>query len=80
MVLGISADGMLFGALGKCPTCSGFLEYHDGQYRCTGNISEWSKCTYSTNSPERLKGKWKIPEGLANDYLKKVVSLCVLHY
>lgn len=65
------ADGMLFGALGECPTCQGPLEFHGGQYRCRGNLSEWSKCMYTTRSPERLKGKWKIPEDLDNDYLKK---------
>lgn len=68
----VSADGMLFGALGECPTCQGPLEFHGGQYRCRGNLSEWSKCMYTTRSPERLKGKWKIPEDLDNDYLKKV--------
>lgn len=65
------ADGMLFGALAKCPTCAGPLEYHGGQYRCRGNLSEWSKCTYTTRSPERVKGKWKIPEDSDNAYLKK---------
>ncbi|MCO5611892.1 hypothetical protein L7F22_066151 [Adiantum nelumboides] len=65
------ADGMLFGALGPCPTCSGPLEFHGGQYRCRGNLSEWSKCTYTTRSPERLQGKWKIPEDSDNSYLKK---------
>lgn len=65
------ADGMLFGALGPCPTCNGPLEFHGGQYRCRGNLSEWSKCTYTTRSPERIKGKWKIPEDSDNSYLKK---------
>lgn len=65
------ADGMLFGALGKCPTCQGPLECHGGQYRCRGNLSEWTKCTYTTISPERLEGKWKVPEDLDNDYLNK---------
>ncbi|KAI5067337.1 hypothetical protein GOP47_0017865 [Adiantum capillus-veneris] len=65
------ADGMLFGALGPCPTCNGPIEIHGGQYRCRGNLSEWSKCTYTTRSPERLQGKWKIPEDSDNSYLKK---------
>lgn len=65
------ADGMLFGALTKCPLCGGYLRYSSGMYRCHGYLSEWSKCTYSTSDPERVKGKWKIPEETSNDYLLK---------
>ncbi|XP_065860999.1 poly [ADP-ribose] polymerase 1 [Euphorbia lathyris] len=65
------ADGMLFGELGHCPICSGFLRYSGGTYRCNGFLSEWSKCSYSTHEPERLKGKWKIPEDSKNQYLSK---------
>ncbi|KAK4482324.1 hypothetical protein RD792_009477 [Penstemon davidsonii] len=65
------ADGMLFGALVKCPLCSGFLRYSSGMYRCSGFISEWSKCSYSTTEPQRVKGKWKVPEETSNDYLLK---------
>ncbi|OVA13922.1 BRCT domain [Macleaya cordata] len=65
------ADGMLFGALGKCSICSGSLHYSGGEYRCHGYLSAWSKCSYSTTEPERLKGKWKIPEGTSNQYLCK---------
>jgi len=67
-----SADGMMFGALGLCSICSGFLRYSGGMYRCTGYISEWSKCSYSTCEPKRVEGKWKIPEETNNQYLKKV--------
>jgi hypothetical protein len=67
-----SADGMLFGALGPCPVCSNGLEYYNGQYQCSGNVSEWSKCTYSTTKPVRIKKKWQIPDGTDNDYLMKV--------
>ncbi|GMP99507.1 hypothetical protein CsSME_00046950 [Camellia sinensis var. sinensis] len=65
------ADGMLFGALGPCPLCSGSLRYSGGMYRCHGYLSAWSKCTYSTTEPERVKGKWKIPDETINDYLCK---------
>ncbi|KAL4370964.1 poly [ADP-ribose] polymerase 1 [Arachis hypogaea] len=65
------ADGMMFGALGSCPTCSGNLHYSGGMYRCSGYISEWSKCSYSTCESKRLEGKWKIPEETDNQYLKK---------
>ncbi|KAG2641532.1 poly [ADP-ribose] polymerase 1-like isoform X2 [Panicum virgatum] len=63
------ADGMLFGALGPCPVCSNGLYYYNGQYQCSGNVSEWSKCTYSTTEPVRIKKKWQIPDGTDNDYL-----------
>ncbi|KAL0371203.1 UNVERIFIED_CONTAM: Poly [ADP-ribose] polymerase 1 [Sesamum angustifolium] len=65
------ADGMLFGALAKCPMCSGSLHYSSGMYRCGGYLSEWSKCSYSTTQPQRVKAKWKIPEETGNDYLLK---------
>ncbi|KAK4418372.1 Poly [ADP-ribose] polymerase 1 [Sesamum alatum] len=65
------ADGMLFGALAKCPMCSGSLHYSSGMYRCGGYLSEWSKCSYSTTEPQRVKAKWKIPEETGNEYLLK---------
>ncbi|KAI4364087.1 hypothetical protein MLD38_020224 [Melastoma candidum] len=63
------ADGMLFGALASCPLCSGFLHYSGGLYKCHGYLSAWSKCSYSHREPERLKGKWKIPDGTKNKFL-----------
>lgn len=63
---------MLFGALGKCPICSGSLRYFEGQYHCHGYASAWSKCSYSTTEPLRIKQKWKIPEGVNNEYLLHV--------
>lgn len=65
------ADGMLFGALKSCPLCSGQLRYSGGMYRCHGYLSAWSKCSYSTTEPERVKGKWRIPDETSNDYLLK---------
>ncbi|KAK1284252.1 Poly [ADP-ribose] polymerase 1 [Acorus calamus] len=65
------ADGMLFGALGSCSVCSGSLHYSGGRYRCHGYVSAWSKCSYSTTDPERVKGKWKVPEDTSNQYLSK---------
>lgn len=67
-----SADGMLFGALGPCPVCSSCLYYYGGQYQCSGYVSEWSNCTYSTTEPVRIKNKWKIPDETKNNYLTKV--------
>ncbi|KAL5712187.1 NAD(+) ADP-ribosyltransferase [Ranunculus cassubicifolius] len=65
------ADGMLFGALGPCPICSGPLCYSGGHYRCRGYLSEWSKCSYTTTEPKRLQEKWKVPDETGNEYLKK---------
>ncbi|XWS36401.1 hypothetical protein CRYUN_Cryun20dG0082500 [Craigia yunnanensis] len=52
------ADGMMFGALGKCPMYSSFLRFSGGMFHCHGYLSAWSNCSYSTCEPERLKGKW----------------------
>ncbi|KAK3145292.1 hypothetical protein QOZ80_4AG0326840 [Eleusine coracana subsp. coracana] len=69
------ADGMLFGALAPCPVCSGSLYYYNGQYQCSGNVSEWSKCSCSTMEPVRMKKKWQIPDGTENDFLTKWFKL-----
>ncbi|XP_024168166.1 poly [ADP-ribose] polymerase 1 isoform X2 [Rosa chinensis] len=65
------ADGMMFGALSTCPLCSGHLHYSGAMYRCHGFLTAWSKCSYSTQEPERCKGKWKIPEDTDNQFLQK---------
>ncbi|KAL1190688.1 Poly [ADP-ribose] polymerase 1 [Cardamine amara subsp. amara] len=65
------ADGMMFGPLALCPICSGHLSFSGGMYRCHGYISEWSKCSHSTLDPDHIKGKWKIPEETANQFLLK---------
>ncbi|KAG9150440.1 hypothetical protein Leryth_010823 [Lithospermum erythrorhizon] len=65
------ADGMLFGALDRCPDCSANLYYSRGMYRCDGYISEWSKCSYSSIEPGRLKRKWKVPDETRNEFLIK---------
>ena len=70
---------MIFGALGCCSMCSGSLHYSGGMYRCGGYLSEWSKCSYSTCEPARLKGKWKIPEETDNQYLIKVYYCELFH-
>ncbi|KAK1412609.1 hypothetical protein QVD17_33994 [Tagetes erecta] len=65
------ADGMQFGALKNCELCSGHLHYSGGTYKCKGFLTEWSKCAFSTSAPDRVKGKWNIPEETSNQYLKK---------
>ncbi|CAI9107673.1 OLC1v1007086C1 [Oldenlandia corymbosa var. corymbosa] len=71
LLLGRCADGMLFGARGRCPICGGHLHYSAGMYKCHDYLSEWGKCSYSTTEPNRFQGKWKIPEGTSNEYLLK---------
>ena len=51
---------MMFGALEKCPECSGDgqLEFRSSAgYQCTGNVSEWTKCRHRTTKPERVEFK-----------------------
>ncbi|KAL3678725.1 hypothetical protein R1sor_021681 [Riccia sorocarpa] len=66
-------DGMLFGATGKCPMCSSPIEYRDGQYKCRGFLTAWSKCTFTTREPERKTGRWKIPKDVLeeNEFLQQ---------
>ncbi|KFK31229.1 hypothetical protein AALP_AA6G085200 [Arabis alpina] len=65
------ADGMMFGPLTLCPLCTGHLSFSGGTYRCHGYVSEWSKCSHCTSDPDRIKGKWKIPEETENQFLLK---------
>lgn len=65
------ADGMLFGRLSKCSLCSSPMEYSDGQYRCRGFLSAWSKCSFTTREDIRKYGDWKIPTDTENSYLLK---------
>ncbi|XP_063839454.1 poly [ADP-ribose] polymerase [Ostrinia nubilalis] len=48
------ADCMAFGALEACPECrEGQLVLETYGYKCTGSVSEWTKCTYTTQNPKR---------------------------
>ncbi|XP_047370272.1 poly [ADP-ribose] polymerase [Vespa velutina] len=61
------SDLLTFGALKPCPKCSGQLAYVSGLgYKCTGNITEWTKCEYVTQDPKRKK--CSVPEELKNTY------------
>ncbi|XP_065898038.1 poly [ADP-ribose] polymerase 1-like isoform X3 [Dysidea avara] len=54
-------DGIAFGALQRCPTCTkGQLIFNGAQYVCTGYLTSWTKCTHSTREPDRVK--WVIPD------------------
>ena len=55
-------DCMAFGAPKRCPECrSGQLVFSSaGFYRCTGQMSEWAACTYTTFLPAR--NPFRVPE------------------
>ncbi|CAF1114104.1 unnamed protein product [Rotaria sordida] len=60
------ADCMAFGALEHCPECGGFIIFNYTTYKCTGNITEWTKCMYSTQSPNRKP--FEIPVDVKQQY------------
>ncbi|XP_063361002.1 poly [ADP-ribose] polymerase [Cydia amplana] len=47
------ADIIAFGALEPCPECKGQLVLDTFGYKCTGDVSEWTKCSYVTKEPQR---------------------------
>lgn len=61
------ADGMVFGALKLCPECKGQLVLDNYSYRCTGNISSWTKCMYTSTEPDR--SSWMVPAELREEAL-----------
>ncbi|XP_045486394.1 poly [ADP-ribose] polymerase [Pieris rapae] len=52
--LDLLADCMVFGALQPCPKCNGQLRLTTFFYECSGFISEYYWCTYTTRSPQRV--------------------------
>ena len=61
------ADAIYFGALKPCIKCNGQLAYTSGfGYKCTGNLTEWTKCEYVTQDPKRKK--FVIPANLKELY------------
>lgn len=49
----VLADALAFGVPFQCPDCGGVLVFKISRYSCTGNVNGWSKCSYSTEQPER---------------------------
>ncbi|CAH2107562.1 unnamed protein product [Euphydryas editha] len=69
------ADIMTFGVPEPCPDCNGQLMLDTFYYKCTGNISEWSKCRYTTKTPKRKA--MKVPKAFADhSAFKKFKSKC----
>ncbi|KAI5636400.1 poly(ADP-ribose) polymerase catalytic domain-containing protein [Phthorimaea operculella] len=54
------ADCMAFGVPDPCPECKGQLVLDTFNYKCIGNISEWTKCSYTCTEPK--KTKFKVPK------------------
>ncbi|EFN69632.1 Poly [ADP-ribose] polymerase [Camponotus floridanus] len=66
-ILSLLCDILYFGALEPCPKCKGQLIYNSGiGYKCTGNVTEWTKCTYVTQDPKRKK--CEIPSDMKKEF------------
>lgn len=68
-----SQDLLFFGPLEKCPVCNGNLEFARTRYICSGFLSEWSSCTFSTKDPPRKQEPTKIPDSVLNSPVTHVV-------
>ncbi|XP_055693222.1 poly [ADP-ribose] polymerase [Lutzomyia longipalpis] len=69
--LNLVCDILTFGALERCTECKGQLVFSDNGYKCTGSISEWSKCLNVVKEPKRFKAK--IPQHIVENFgLEKV--------
>ncbi|KAL7677668.1 hypothetical protein ACOME3_003908 [Neoechinorhynchus agilis] len=55
-------DRIMFGCLPKCPECSGLLTNDPYGYKCTGNLTEWTKCMYITTEPVGKRMKIKLDD------------------
>uniref|UniRef100_T1IQQ9 Poly [ADP-ribose] polymerase n=1 Tax=Strigamia maritima TaxID=126957 RepID=T1IQQ9_STRMM len=66
------ADAMTFGNPKPCKECQGGkLVYQTEGYKCHGNMTEWTKCTFVTKNPEREP--FTVPGEMKEkfDFLKK---------
>ncbi|NP_001191521.1 poly-(ADP-ribose) polymerase I [Aplysia californica] len=60
-VLDTVADCLAFGSLDKCLECKdGQLYYTAEGYKCSGNVTEWTKCMNTTKVPKRRA--FKVPK------------------
>lgn len=64
------ADCMAFGALEPCVECKqGQLVLDTYGYKCRGNLTEWTKCSYVTQNPKRTP--MKVPKAFAGGSIFK---------
>ena len=70
------AEGMVNGALPKCPECKGPLRPSSvaGKIKCSGHLSAWSRCSYEADNSEVKRTKWKSPSATVLDKLIGVVK------
>jgi poly [ADP-ribose] polymerase 2/3/4 len=70
---------MFYGPLEKCPVCEGQLEFKEWKYKCTGNCTgnytEWARCTFRTDDPSRISGPIEVPDDIKDDFIRKVMRL-----
>jgi len=72
----LCADGIVFGAVGKCEVCSdekSYLLLKGEGYSCTGWVNEFLKCSFRTQTPPR--SVWQLTEAAkacAGGKLKKM--------
>lgn len=52
-MLDLLADVLTFGALERCPKCSGQLYLKQSTFECRGYLSEWSRCDFASQKPDR---------------------------
>ncbi|EYC34493.1 hypothetical protein Y032_0001g441 [Ancylostoma ceylanicum] len=72
-ILELLVDCAVFGSCTPCPKCGGQLKFNSSlrTYECDGQLSEYTRCTYKNENPERKK--FTIPkEYKENNYLKKL--------
>ncbi|XP_044742670.1 poly [ADP-ribose] polymerase isoform X2 [Chrysoperla carnea] len=68
--LDLLADVVTFGALLPCTVCkTGQFSFQNNVYNCTGNITEWSKCTHTESKPKRKA--FKVPSAYADSPIFK---------
>lgn len=68
-------DMMFYGPIQKCPVCEGQLEFKEWKYKCTGNCTgnytEWARCTFRTDDPSRRSGPIEVPDDIKDDFIRK---------
>ncbi|XP_038900668.1 protein ADP-ribosyltransferase PARP3 isoform X2 [Benincasa hispida] len=69
-----SQDLLFYGALEKCPVCSGKLVFDGKRYSCNGFLSEWSTCTFKTKDPSRKNEANKLPESVLNSPVSDLIK------
>lgn len=61
------SDCLVFGAIKTCPECKSTApRYKIDAYRCSGNLTEWTRCQFVTRHPEREP--FKIPDELKEEH------------